>query len=852
MATPKNVTLVSTNRTVSPRSPILSDKYNATVKETNKDLSSIATELNEITKSALKLHTNAWDFTVQSGQDSYHGIDAYTIYWDARPNTEKVTIEEHVTSEFGSVLNDLTIAAENVSFDITGITSTPIRNLSSEDRDVQHVLKIVVDTLPLLLGEEDLNVNLSDVTVDDPFVPGGNALYTIGTVNDPWENGYFKNLTVTTMTTLSSNIVEIGDKNIVLASGATSKLEADGGGITLKVGTGSGVDDVRTILYDEGDDKWDFNVGITVNGTAIQGALGPHSVNATHIDWEDDNDSRPHQINTDNIPEGTTNLWYTDTNVDARIALANLSDLLDVDDADSSDNGFLLSYNNSTTRFEWIAPANTVDVDVDTTNLRTRLAELDNGSLIVIGDATNTIVKAAGNLEAVGSVTGSTFTANQGAGNEDGYKFASVNGNKAGLQYNTASTLLLNSEQSVHFHLNRNEVAGANFIVEDWNNVDLFKIDEATGDCWVGKGDLTISQGGIEIVNGDFNAQLIGDDSSGTPDTLTINLDDTAGSGSDNQLYLDINSITASTAKWPSVRISPSLVAVGSSSNPALRIGAGNLGFYTEGKDGHIRNANVGGILKFEATDVAGTGIATTAEIGNGKLVIGGSDSPKLVIQTDNAGNDPVFEFRDGNSTDGIDLFYDGSGETFEIVGHPAVGNSNLLFQLNADRSGASVFAPLSVAQGLAVTGNIAGTEHFLLSSTTATIGIGVTALHPIHHTNQAHLTTGGVWTDSSSRTAKKNIKNLSQRDADAAFAMLAPKKFEYKVNGEKHLGFIAEDVHDLVATEDRKGLSSMDIVAVLAKVMQKQSKTLDKQSKALSKQQKQISKLEKALKAKK
>ena len=37
----------------------------------------------------------------------------------------------------------------------------------------------------------------------------------------------------------------------------------------------------------------------------------------------------------------------------------------------------------------------------------------------------------------------------------------------------------------------------------------------------------------------------------------------------------------------------------------------------------------------------------------------------------------------------------------------------------------------------------------------------------------------------------------------------------------EKRVGFIAEEVPDLVATKDRKGLSPMDIVAVLTKVVQ-------------------------------
>jgi len=41
------------------------------------------------------------------------------------------------------------------------------------------------------------------------------------------------------------------------------------------------------------------------------------------------------------------------------------------------------------------------------------------------------------------------------------------------------------------------------------------------------------------------------------------------------------------------------------------------------------------------------------------------------------------------------------------------------------------------------------------------------------------------------------------------------------------HVGFIAEDVPEMVATEDRKGIESMDIAAVLTKVVQEQQRML-------------------------
>jgi hypothetical protein len=58
---------------------------------------------------------------------------------------------------------------------------------------------------------------------------------------------------------------------------------------------------------------------------------------------------------------------------------------------------------------------------------------------------------------------------------------------------------------------------------------------------------------------------------------------------------------------------------------------------------------------------------------------------------------------------------------------------------------------------------------------------------------------------------------------------------FSYKVNPEEnHVGFIAEDVPDLVSTKGRKGLSPMDIVAVLTKVVQEQQRTMQEQQKTI------------------
>lgn len=81
-----------------------------------------------------------------------------------------------------------------------------------------------------------------------------------------------------------------------------------------------------------------------------------------------------------------------------------------------------------------------------------------------------------------------------------------------------------------------------------------------------------------------------------------------------------------------------------------------------------------------------------------------------------------------------------------------------------------------------------------------------------------------GTVTGTSSRELKENIRNLSTEEALTALKDLNPTKFYYKADKEdEHLGFIAEDVPELVATKDRKGLSAMDIVALLTKVVQQQ-----------------------------
>lgn len=87
----------------------------------------------------------------------------------------------------------------------------------------------------------------------------------------------------------------------------------------------------------------------------------------------------------------------------------------------------------------------------------------------------------------------------------------------------------------------------------------------------------------------------------------------------------------------------------------------------------------------------------------------------------------------------------------------------------------------------------------------------------------------GKVWVDASSRSLKTNIRGLAAEDARQALSGLVPVRFHYKEGpADESLGFIAEDVPELVATQGRKGMSAMDVVAVLTKVVQEQQKAID------------------------
>ncbi len=124
-------------------------------------------------------------------------------------------------------------------------------------------------------------------------------------------------------------------------------------------------------------------------------------------------------------------------------------------------------------------------------------------------------------------------------------------------------------------------------------------------------------------------------------------------------------------------------------------------------------------------------------------------------------------------------------------------------------------------------------------------VGIGQSSPSYLLHLGGGAYCDGGAWIPGSSREYKENISPVSLGDAMNALERLDPVKYNYKTNpAEDYLGFIAEDVPELVATRERKGINTMDVVAVLTKVVKEQNRLLKNQGETIDMLKEEINRL--------
>jgi hypothetical protein len=80
----------------------------------------------------------------------------------------------------------------------------------------------------------------------------------------------------------------------------------------------------------------------------------------------------------------------------------------------------------------------------------------------------------------------------------------------------------------------------------------------------------------------------------------------------------------------------------------------------------------------------------------------------------------------------------------------------------------------------------------------------------------------------------------------EAFFRRLRPVTYAYKANPtDPKVGFIAEEVPELVADPERKSLSPMDMVALLTKVVQVKDREMEAMRAKIAEQDEKIAKLQ-------
>ena len=264
-----------------------------------------------------------------------------------------------------------------------------------------------------------------------------------------------------------------------------------------------------------------------------------------------------------------------------------------------------------------------------------------------------------------------------------------------------------------------------------------------------------------------------------------------------------------------------------------------DIGFYISSNE-KMRLASNGNLT---LSDSLGVGTGTTAP------------NSRLQIKKDGTGNYANQTFSNANSAAGITFGIAGSGTGNYLADNAFLlntGASNFIFGTN-DTEKMRIINSASYANLCIGRTGIIGDASVGLHLTTGGWAIGegtagnTTAgsyrrayfasandgLYYWNGTNQAYLTSAGVWTDASDERLKKDIVDIPY-GLDAVKS-LKPRKYKMKANDLEQVGFIAQEVKDIIPevaelttvehsdkeNQDQYGLSYGHLTAVLTKAIQ-------------------------------
>ena len=266
------------------------------------------------------------------------------------------------------------------------------------------------------------------------------------------------------------------------------------------------------------------------------------------------------------------------------------------------------------------------------------------------------------------------------------------------------------------------------------------------------------------------------------------------------------------------------LVAVGFTSESFAAKGGGGGGGTKSDGDWTVSGSNMYSHVNITGNVGIGTTLPTEKLTVEGKIesTSGGFKFPDGTSQTTAASND-----NDGDWTVfGTHMYSAVSGNVgigepspawkLHVVGpHPLLidntgspFNDSILFR----RFGVNQYT-LSVTSepSLDIFDQVAQTFRFTIRSNG---NVGISDQTPSERLSVGgNIKATGTITQGSSRELKEDITVISTKEAIETLKCLEPVKFKYKAedSGEEHLGFIAEEVPDLVATKDRKEINAME-----------------------------------------